>query len=654
MWNSNNSHIRALLAYGALALVFTWPLALHMSTHLTGSPEGDTGVYVWNQWVFQYEVLARHANPYFTDRILALTGPANLTLNNYTTFANLLALPLVRAIGVVATFNLVYLLMTVLSGYAMFLLARSMTHGADYEAWVAGALFAWSPMLATRGMGHFSLVAAASLPLFVLLLDRVNRHRRLRDAVALGLILDLALWSDVYYIVYCAILAAAYAGWQIVQVEHRPVAGRDRQMRWHVLNAAVLCVSALVVVLLITGGGVITILGLRISIRELYTPALLLSILVILRLARRWRISLVPIGRSAVLSAARLALCAGLTAALPLVPFMHAVGMRVAMGRWVSPAIYWRSSPPGVDLVALALPNPNHPLAPEAWRAWLGARPDGYLENVASMPLVAIVVLCLAWRSGWHAPRLWLVSWLVFAWMALGPFVHVAGVNTYVPSPWTLLRYVPVIGLARNPSRFAVMMMLALAVLFALALSYLRETRLKHRWARWAIGAVVMMELLPVPRDLHSARIPSIYDRIAADPRDVRVLELPFGVRDGTFSLGNYTSRTQFYQTRHEKAIVGGNLSRISARRVEATLRYPMLRVLILLSEGRPLDPDAIDKLAAHAPEFIAQANIGYIVIDRDRASPALVDFAESMFRLEPLESDGPMVLYRPSHRKSR
>ena len=71
-------HVRALIAYTVLAVVFTWPLPLHMATHFTGSPEGDTGVYVWNQWVFRHELLAGHVNPYFTDRIFALTGPANL------------------------------------------------------------------------------------------------------------------------------------------------------------------------------------------------------------------------------------------------------------------------------------------------------------------------------------------------------------------------------------------------------------------------------------------------------------------------------------------------------------------------------------------------------------------------------------------------
>jgi hypothetical protein len=92
---------------------------------------------------------------------------------HYTAFANILALPLERTLGVVATFNLVYQTLTVLTAYATFLLARRLTSGDTVIAWLAGVLFAWSPVLVTRGMGHFSLAAAAPLPIFVLLLMRI-------------------------------------------------------------------------------------------------------------------------------------------------------------------------------------------------------------------------------------------------------------------------------------------------------------------------------------------------------------------------------------------------------------------------------------------------------------------------------------------------
>ena len=129
-------HLAALAGYVATALVFSWPLALHLATHLTGPPDGDTGVYVWNQWVFQHEILVHRRLPFFTNSIFSLTQEANLSLHNYTTFQNLLALPLSGLLGVVATFNVVFLFMSVLTAHASFLLARHVT-GRSAEAWLA-------------------------------------------------------------------------------------------------------------------------------------------------------------------------------------------------------------------------------------------------------------------------------------------------------------------------------------------------------------------------------------------------------------------------------------------------------------------------------------------------------------------------------------
>ena len=61
---------------------------------------------------------------------------------------------------------------------------------------------------------------------------------------------------------------------------------------------------------------------------------------------------------------------------------------------------------------------------------------------------------------------------------------------------------------------------------------------------------------------------------------------LPFGVRDGTWETGNFRPRSQFNQTRHGKALIGGYLSRVSPRRVEQMRQdYPTLDALITLSE---------------------------------------------------------------------
>jgi hypothetical protein len=128
-------------------------------------------------------------------------------------------------------------------------------------------------------------------------------------------------------------------------------------------------------------------------------------------------------------------------------PLLYAAAVRLINGEFDTPKIFWRSSPSGIDLLALFLPNPNHPLAPDAIAQWLTKRPQAYIENVASIPYVALIAMFVAWRAGWRPSRWWLGLSATFGLLALGPFIHVAGFNTYIPGPWAFLRYVPVVGL---------------------------------------------------------------------------------------------------------------------------------------------------------------------------------------------------------------
>jgi hypothetical protein len=134
---------------------------------------------------------------------------------------------------------------------------------------------------------------------------------------------------------------------------------------------------------------------------------------------------------------------------------------------------------------------------------------------------------------------------------------------------------------------------------------------------------------------------------VAAAPEDARVLELPFGVRDGTSSVGNFTARSQFFQTSHHKMLIGGYLSRVSRRRIAEIRRYQMLDALITLSEGRSLDPDREMRLIEEGPAFAKRYRVDFVVIDCTRAVEGLRLFAIKAFRLRHVESDGPFELYR-------
>ena len=644
---------RTLLAwlglFAALAVAFSWPLPLHLGTHLTGAPSGDTGVYVWNLWVFRHEVLQQQL-PLQTGTILSLAPPVDLTLHNYTLFMDVLALPLIGPLGLLRAFNVVYLAMMVLTAWCTARLAHALC-GKAWESWLAGAAFAFSPVLVARSTGHFSLVAAAPLPVLLLLLVRSEGKGRARDAIAVGATLAWAAFCDIYYAVYGALLIATYVVASAIGVSRGETASHLAFARRVTRGLAI--VVATFVALIGLQGGLVEIAGVRISMRSLYTPMLLLTLLVVgyalLHWAPRfeWRYRFTR-------SHPRLAVLMVVTAAVLLSPVLVAYGGRILQGRPSGPEIYWRSSPPGVDLLALVMPNPNSPVFGAPFKAWIEAqRVDGFAELTGAMSLVTLGTIAVALWSGWRpGRRRWLWMPALFALLALGPFVHVAGVNTYIPGPWAFLRYVPIIGLARSPSRFSVLAALMVALLFALALTALGERWPRRRRLVLALVTIAMLfELSPVPRTLYAGTAPAVYQRIAGDPRpDIRVLSLPFGLRDGTSSLGNFNPLTQYLQTVHGKRLVGGYLSRVTREQKRFHLRYPVLDALITLSNGEQAALTDVQRRRAFASRdrFMLASRLGYVVMDDARTSPRLRAFAIELLRLEQIGAADGYTLFVP------
>lgn len=641
-------HLVAIAGYVAVAIVFSWPLVPQLATHLTGDPGGDTGVYVWNQWVFKDSALTAHRNPLTTERIFSLTGrPVDLTLHNYTLFANTLALPLLDRLGPVATFNVVYLATVVLTAWVTFVLARRVTEGATVEAWLAGLAFAWSPVLVARTTGHFSLVAAAPLAAFIWCLHRVERSESIVDSVLAGIVVAWAAACDAYYSIFCLAIGAVYVGSRLLRLEWDPK-WRHGAGIW-LLDLSILLAGGLVLGLVAGRGGRFEIFAVPVSVRGMYGPVLLLTVLLTARLVHylnpRILTEGLPRWRSIGLTAA-----AGLAGVVALSPTLYGAAQRLADGTWVSPPTYWRSSPAGVDLLAFVAPNPAHPVVRAIAGDWQQAAPTVYVEYAAAVGLVALGVIVVAvWRAGFRA-RGWFWAAGIFVALALGPFVHVGGMNTYVPGPWALLRYVPIVNLTRMPGRYAIVVALYVSVLFALALVAIGRRWPERRRAILAtVGVLLLVELLPAPRPLYSAELPAVYQIVRDDPRPVRVLELPFGVRDGVSSEGDFSARYQFHQAFHGKRLIGGYLSRVSERRFREVRSSPMQAGLLALSEGKTLPADEAERLISDGPVFLARARLAWVVMHPSRMSPALTAFAVKAFGLTAVAVDGDATLYRTS-----
>jgi hypothetical protein len=319
-------------------------------------------------------------------------------------------------------------------------------------------------------------------------------------------------------------------------------------------------------------------------------------------------------------------------------------------GGMVATPVLWRSSAPGVDLLSFLVPNPNHPFAPAGLSEWLERGSADYIEEVASLSIVGLLLIVLAWRfAGYKLPRFWLAITISFAVLALGPFLTIAHVNTYVPTPWALLRYVPLIGAARIPARMDVVVMLGFAVLVAGALvAVVNRFPAKRRLILCTAGLALAFELFPGPRRLYSAAIPKVYQAVAADPRPVRVLRLPTGIKDGLSSMGNFGPQAQYYQTFHGKGLIGGYLSRVDSSSKQYYRRLPVMSALMQLSEGKTLEPWQFEMAMKNADSFLQRSKLGYVVWRNQSITPELRAFAISVFGLtKVMEADG-YELYAP------
>jgi hypothetical protein len=629
-----------------VALLFAWPLPVHLSDSFLGDPKGDTGVYIWNLWVFRHELLAHHAFPFLTQEILTLDpGAVPLTLHNYTTFANILAFLLLGAFDLVTVFNLITIGSGVMAAYAMFVLASRRT-GDDAAAFLGGLLFGFSPFMSARAAAHFSLVQVAPIPIFALVLFGMFQRPTLKLAAAGGVVTAWAFLCDPYYAVYCLMMLMVMAGYSLATIERRPAHDRPAWRRM-VLDLVLLSLAGLIAGIAIRGGGRVELFGLRVSMTRLYTPVLLFTVLMAVRvwlaagLTFSWR-------GSFRLRHLRIAVVGALACAAMLSPVLYAMAKPRAGRPWRGPAILWRSSAPGVDAAAWLTPNPLHPLWGSGQDSWLARLPNGFDENIASLSLIALAVIVFAaLRSGFRLPVGWWVFTAFFGCLSLGPFISVAGINTYVPTPWAVLRYFPIIGAARMPTRMTILVMLGLSMLFAMAVAHLRCRMSRPRLAMACIGGLLIFELLPAPRVVYSAAVPQVYRIIRSDPRPVRVLNLPFGLKDGLNERGAFSARYQYFQTVHEKRLIGGYLSRLPDDAIPRYRQHPVIRVLLRLSEGRALEPGMEEEAFAAAPRFVHRMQLGYVVLDSGMAPAALSAFVKKAFPLTPVTVEGPFELYK-------
>jgi hypothetical protein len=189
---------------------------------------------------------------------------------------------------------------------------------------------------------------------------------------------------------------------------------------------------------------------------------------------------------------------------------------------------------------------------------------------------------------------------------------------------------------------FALVASFAVARLWSRARADFRLRALAICFALFALA-----EQLAVPLPLTDLRAPSVYEQFSNDPGDFTILELPLGWRSSGAVQGKIDPRAQFYQTFHQKRLLGGTISRNPLFKFQYFNELPVINSIVALETGQGIDDvrRALDREAAL--EVTRFFNVHHVVVNRALTDPQVEAYVREIFPLKQVHRDNERTLYR-------
>lgn len=285
------------------------------------------------------------------------------------------------------------------------------------------------------------------------------------------------------------------------------------------------------------------------------------------------------------------------------------------------------------DLLGFFLPQVFHPLFKDVVSPIYSNFSGNAAEYTVFMGYTVILLSILGLiKIKTNEAKFWALSAAIFFVLCLGPILHVNGIlsipvedyDLYIPLPYAVLMHIPFFSMARVPSRWDVLVMLSLAVLAGYGLSYIFDKLgaklLKNKYKINIIlilfSCLILFEFLSVPYTMSNAEIPNFYEQIANDDEDYAILEVPI----------IWYADVMYYQTLHEKNLVGGYVSRPPNNAIAFLKSTPLVSDLLNFYAS---DEDIINQNLSEIGISIANHyNIRYIILHKDRMTSEQLDFA--------------------------
>lgn len=615
----------ALGLYTLFALLLTWPLIVRITTHVPGDGIDDPAL-AWNLWWIKARLIEQLNPDIFHCDWMFFPIQINLAFYTLTPLNGLLSIPLQTASSLILANNLLLLSSFVLSGLGAYLLARQeltllyrvhsstplsseqSIHPVTLSSLSAGFIYAFaSSKLFYASLGQFNIASSQWIPFCVLYLLRLGRattrQTQWRYAALAALFFLFQAWAELTYASFLAIFIALWFVWQVVSRWMSQRSGTATQPSRVAFLAALLLFGAIVLV-----------------------------------------------GLSPILAA--------------MLPDLRTEGDFFTSGGGFEDLF-------SADLAGYLLPTRLHPLLGE----WIRTLP--FQNGKGQQIYIGYSVLLLAgyglWRI-WRAtrkskapvsaiPLFWSINAFVFFLLTLGPHLRWMGHDLPIPGPFALVSHLPFFSGNRYPSRYAVMLMLCVAMLAAIGMVELLSrsvktdsspSRNRNGWVASfsslsLAGLVVLLflaEHLSIPLPLSDFRVPPIYERIANTPGDFTLLELPTGWRNGAREIGKRDilfMMQQWYQTTHGKRRLGGNTSRNPPYKFQYFSEAPLIGDLIALMNAdqwfmsgevdRQL-PQMIERDKASAAQVLDLLGVRFVTVQVEKSTPQLLRFVDEALPL--------------------
>jgi len=305
------------------------------------------------------------------------------------------------------------------------------------------------------------------------------------------------------------------------------------------------------------------------------------------------------------------------------------------------------------DLLGFFVPSHLHPLA-DLWRR---SFEFSYLNFV----FIGYVVLGLATYGAVRhfrdrGVRFWIVSTIIFALVALGPTMRFNGQEHELPLPFDVLATLPFFKGNRYPSRYGVILTLCWAALAAYGLHSLTSRIRRETLKRSVVGilaGLVVFEHLSVPLPLSDFRVPEAYAAISEALGDFSVLELPLAWRNGFRVTGTKDPMImfeQFYQTAHQKRLLGGNTSRNPEYKFQYFTEAPVINTIIALENGHEVEGETWDTDRELAPEVLRLLGVRYVVLHTEAVPPVFQEYVQYVMGGERIHEGDGIVAYRVTY----